>query len=106
MTKTAIVTGAASGIGHCIASNLAQDNYQVIAIDRNHTNFSNNITFIQLDLMHEDKLKQIISELDRLDVAVNCAGVSACRKDLTEFSSAEIVQQWQSNFNITFNALK
>lgn len=106
MSKTALVTGASSGIGHNITTNLSQSGYTVIAIDHNHSKFPDNVTPFYLDLKDSNALAKIINNISQLDIAVNCAGVPCNRKELTKFNGKELASQWQDNFIITFNALK
>ncbi len=106
MQKTALVTGAASGIGYYLTEQLSHSGYHVIAIDSNHNVFNDNVTPFVLNLKEESQLSSIIENINHIDLAINCAGVSCERKDLTEFSTTEIIEQWQDNFLITFNALK
>ncbi len=109
MGKVAIITGAASGIGHFLTVSLAKSGFEVVAIDRHHCPFENSaksIRFVQADLCEANTVASLFKEIPRINLAVNCAGVSCERKDLTEFTAEEVSSQWQENFLATFNALK
>ncbi len=106
MSKVALVTGASSGIGNHITHQLLKTNYRVIAIDCNLNPFDDSVTFFQLDLTNEDHSNKVFNEIEKIDAAINCAGVPCERKDLIEFSAIEITHEWQKNFIATFNALK
>lgn len=106
MNKSALVTGASSGIGHFTALNLSEQGYHVIALDRDYSELPNNVEFLNIDLTNEEKVIQLFDSIGKIDVAINCAGVSCTRKDLTEFTQAELISQWGDNFLATFNPLK
>lgn len=107
MKKIVLVTGASSGIGNHVAHMLSHGDYRVITIDVNPcNNLPPNVTTYTADLKDPKSLENIFSDIKHLDIAINCAGVSATRKDLTEFSGNELMQEIQSNFLVTFNAVK
>lgn len=75
--KSAIVTGATSGIGLAIANMLVDEGYEVYGIGRN---FSSEVRFhgITCDLTDVENLKAIVSYIRskaRISMLVNCAGV-------------------------------
>ncbi|MDQ7060088.1 MAG: SDR family oxidoreductase [Sulfurimonas sp.] len=77
--KTAIVTGASSGIGKAISLRLLSLNYKVIGISRNiqSTDFKHeDFSALQADLSDEVSTLKICEELKRTSVhiLVNCAG--------------------------------
>lgn len=106
MNKTALVTGAASGIGQFAALNLSKQGYHVIALDRDYSEFPNNVEFLDIDLTNEENVIQLFDSIGKIDVAINCAGVPCERKELTEFTQSEIAAQWGDNFLAAFNPLK
>ena len=71
--KTAVVTGASSGIGYAISLRLLALGYRVIGISRNITdiNFNNlNFSCIQADLSQEDCTLQLCQKLIKIDVHI------------------------------------
>ncbi len=87
--KTAIVTGAASGIGRAMALGLVGDGYDVIAVDRNvdllgtmqaeAAGKSGTVTPLQADLTQSASFDMIanaaLAKNGRIDVLVNVAGI-------------------------------
>lgn len=107
MQKTILVTGAASGIGHYIAYQYSLlNNYTVICIDINEICDIKNCVLFKVDLRNENIVKDLFNKISRIDLAINCAGVSSIRKEFIEFSQNEIIDSWQDNFLPTFNSLK
>lgn len=82
--KTVLVSGATSGIGIELARGFAALSATVIAtgtsrekLDRESGRPENaGIEFRQLDVRDESAVNALMSDLDRLDVLVNCAGIS------------------------------
>ncbi len=77
--KTAVVTGASSGIGREIALRLLKLNYSVIGLSRSilYEDFDNiNFTPLQVDLSDEKSTLQACENLKGRDIyiVVNCAG--------------------------------
>ncbi len=109
--KTAVVTGAATGIGRAIALALAAEGAWVAVTDINEAGAAavaqeiatagGQALALRLDVTRpqaiEAALKEIISQRRRLDIWVNNAGVSTMNRfvDLTE-------QDW--DFNMDVNA--
>ncbi len=89
MRKTALVTGASSGIGRETAVKLAEEGYNVSMTARNKTDLEttqkrisaheNKSLILPLDLSNEKNIKKCIEDtidtFSRLDVLVNAAGI-------------------------------
>lgn len=84
--KTALVTGAGSGIGQIIAQQLAAEGAQVIIFDLEETGLQEtaalhpNISYHVADITDSTALKSIINDIQqrfgKLDILVNNAGVA------------------------------
>jgi NADP-dependent 3-hydroxy acid dehydrogenase YdfG len=77
-TPVAMVTGASGGIGAAVVMALARAGYQVIAIGRDAARLPSapSVQPMVVDLSAPQSLAQAISEPDRLDALVHCAGIS------------------------------
>ena len=84
--KTALVTGAASGIGLQTSIRLAEEGARVMMTDINleegrqqAEKLGNNATFLKLDITEEEEwisvLDETVKRFDRLDILVNSAGM-------------------------------
>ena len=93
--KTIIITGASGGIGFEIAKTLAKEKNNLILIYNSHKpdvkTFKNcNVKLFQCNLTKEREIKllieQIIKEYKKIDVLINCAGISKFQQiqDTTE----------------------
>src|SRR6267154_1470896 len=78
--KTALVTGAASGIGAAIAKTFAGAGAQVWVADRDDANGSKTAAriggrFLELDVSNEEECGRAARAVGPLDVLVNVAGI-------------------------------
>ena len=73
--KTAVVTGASSGIGYAISKMLSEEGYKVYGIGRI---FKGDVSFfeerISMDIRDTDILLRKLSAIKQTDVLVNAAG--------------------------------
>jgi short-subunit dehydrogenase len=91
--KTALITGAASGIGYELACLFVQDNYNLVLVDRNgqklieiahdfRNKFDISVKIISKDLSLPTSPLEIFTELQQasinIDVLVNNAGFGQC----------------------------
>jgi len=77
--KTAIVTGAFSGIGKASAEVLARAGFTVFGSSRRPSNGSNRVTMVTCDVTDDASVKAllstVLSQTGRIDVLVNNAGL-------------------------------
>lgn len=80
MRKTAVVTGASSGIGEATARRLAAEGYDVVAGARRRERLEKlaaetpSIRPVTLDVTSQDSVDALAASLERCDVLVNNAG--------------------------------
>lgn len=101
MTKTAVITGASSGLGLEFVKLFANDGYNLVVIARSaeklleiKQSYPNiNVTVIPKDLSKPDAIKEIVNEMNKqniqVDVLINNAGFGL----LGSFESLSIEQQ-------------
>jgi NAD(P)-dependent dehydrogenase (short-subunit alcohol dehydrogenase family) len=83
--KKALVTGATSGIGHAIASQLARDGAEVVVHGREAERSAETVeaiiqaggkaSFVAADLSNPTDLQHLIEEVGDIDILVNNAGI-------------------------------
>src|SRR5207249_7706530 len=78
--KTAIVTGASTGIGRATAEALAQKGFTVFGTSRRATNTGpKQVTMLTCDVTDDDSVRgmvaTVLSRTGRVDVLVNNAGI-------------------------------
>jgi NAD(P)-dependent dehydrogenase (short-subunit alcohol dehydrogenase family) len=108
--KTALITGAALGIGKATALLLAQEGAKVAITDINDKEGANlrdeinaaggQAKFWHLDTSHEDNVEKVFSEVARefgsIDILINNAGIAGVNKPTHEITKIE----WESLMNI------
>lgn len=103
--KTAVVTGAASGIGLAVAQKFLEEGYAVFGMSRriespiNHPDFH----YLSGDISVVEDRERLISSADRIDVLVNVAGVAPkVRADLLEMTEESYDYVMDINLKGTF----
>ena len=79
MGKTALVTGASSGIGKATALALRKAGYTVFGTSRKPENVGgelDGIRFLPLELLDAESIDTLVSQLPALDVLITCAASS------------------------------
>ncbi|WP_084964181.1 SDR family NAD(P)-dependent oxidoreductase [Thermoactinospora rubra] len=101
MTKTAVVTGASSGIGAATARRLAAEGYQVVAGARRTDRLEKlaaevpGIRPVTLDVTSQESVDALAASLERCDVLVNNAGGAL---GLDPVAQAQ-VEDWQRMYD-------
>jgi NAD(P)-dependent dehydrogenase (short-subunit alcohol dehydrogenase family) len=98
-TKTAIVTGGASGLGAATAARLRAEGLTVTTLDLNGAD-------IAVDVTDEDALQRVAAEVGPMDVLVNSAGVVGPNKPLLETNSDEWRRVLDVNVLGTVNTMR
>ncbi|MFE6748247.1 SDR family NAD(P)-dependent oxidoreductase [Kitasatospora purpeofusca] len=79
MTRTALITGAAGGIGRAVAARLAADGLRVAGLDLSDPRLPG-VAFHRADVTDTEQVRTAIDhavdELGGLDVLVTCAGIT------------------------------
>lgn len=108
--QTAIVTGAASGIGKAIATKLVDSGVNVYALDIDEKNlvchfahYPGKVTTVTIDVTDEAQVKEVIQNIlekeGKVEILVNCVGVTG----ITNIKSHEVeTENLQKVFDINF----
>ena len=79
--KTALITGANSGIGASCVKLISAQGANIIATDTDRMNFNDEIIQIQSDVTKSDEAKKLINDIlirfKSIDIVVNSAGVTS-----------------------------
>ena len=116
MSKVAVITGGAGGIGRAVADRFAKEKQTVVILDVNEeagnpvvTEFRKRgaqVEFLRVDVAQEAEVQaafdKIKTEHGRIDVLVNVAGGSMHRHPLDEFPLAHWQTVIDANLTSTF----
>lgn len=112
--KTAIITGAASGIGKAVALVFAKQGATVHLLDMNETGLAeavNEITddggsaaYNVADVTNQQAIKTLFEKIARIDILVNCAGISNIGK-ATNTSEEDFDRVFKVNVKGVYNCL-
>ena len=102
MKKTALITGASSGIGLAICEELLQKDYEIYGIGRDFSGSGNIVSDksfhkVELDLFDIPKMEENVRSIlkgKNIDLLINCAGVGyyGLHEELSPKQISEIVR--------------
>ncbi|MEV0144706.1 MULTISPECIES: SDR family NAD(P)-dependent oxidoreductase [unclassified Nonomuraea] len=101
MRRTAVVTGASSGIGEATARRLAAEGYDVVAGARRRERLERlseevpSIRPVTLDVTSQESVDELAASLERCDVLVNNAGGALGMESVAEAR----LDDWQSMYD-------
>ena len=99
MSRVAIVTGAASGIGRATAQRLTSQGVRVAGLDRNPVEDAN-VFAVTVDISNEASVNEAVSlaraELGPIDILVNAAGMAAGG----EIDGVGFVEVWHETLDV------
>ncbi len=102
MTKKAVVTGAASGIGRAVGDVLGARGYQVLRVDRDRAGLERsageNDQTLVADLASADGLEEVVAAAAGSDALVNAAGIILL-KPIIEVTLADLRRLFTVNFD-------
>ncbi|MFJ2030571.1 SDR family oxidoreductase [Streptosporangium sp. NPDC087985] len=102
MNRTAVVTGASSGIGEATARRLAAEGFDVVAAARRRDRLDRlaaevpGIRAVTLDVTSQESVDELAASLDRCDVLVNNAGGAI---GLEPVASGDVAD-WQKMYDV------
>lgn len=103
--KTAVVTGAASGIGLATVQKFLDNGYKVYGMSRREESPIENPHFVYVsgDISNADDREKLINAPEKIDVLVNVAGVAPKeRKDILEMTEESYDYVMDINLKGTF----
>lgn len=74
--RTAVVTGAASGIGAAVTRALLEADCRVVAADTRSVNIANDVLSVECDVTNPQQVQSLIKESPEATLLVNCAGIT------------------------------
>ena len=94
--KTALVTGASSGIGKAIASALLKEGMSVIGLCRSVDQLPDGVKPLACDLRDESAIKAAFESLKELDILVNSAGLAYLSR-ICDGNPSDWEEMWRVN---------
>lgn len=106
--RTALVTGAAQGIGLACGKRLSHDGYRVVGVDiyRPSTVPSEFDDFRTLDVGDSNACNELVRKIGQVDALVNSAGIVGPNMPFWEVSDDEWQKTMTVNLTGTFNMMR
>ena len=116
--QVAVVTGAASGLGLAISKKLLKEGASVVVIDINeaalnkeYKQYKSKGRKFALDITQESliakTINKVIEEFDKIDILVNCAGITGVANVTShEVSTEDLHRVFEVNFMSSFYMTK
>ena len=100
--RTAVVTGASSGIGEATALRLAEEGFDVVLGARRVDRLKEVAKrcggrALELDVTDSESIERFASDIEHVDVLVNNAGLALGLTPLDQISDDELVVMWETN---------
>ena len=94
--KTALVTGASSGIGRAITIELLEAGANVMGLCRNTSKLPEGVEPISCDLSDPEQIDKAFASLSHLDILINNAGLALLSR-ITDGEPADWETMWRLN---------
>lgn len=109
MTRIALVTGSAGGIGTAIVTRLAEGDCRVIATDvrgKDDVDLPGSVEYLPFDLLNDPAVDRLFAPVDDhgLDYLVNAAGIALFDDDGSMLDTPEDV--WDKTLGVNLHALR
>ncbi len=116
--QTAVVTGAASGIGLAISHKLLSEGARVALLDINETalkaefnKYNGSAKLFSVDVTQSDLINEMIAEVagvfGKIDILINCVGITGTTNVLShEVCSEDLHRVFEINFMSCFSITK
>jgi NAD(P)-dependent dehydrogenase (short-subunit alcohol dehydrogenase family) len=104
----AVVTGASRGLGRCIASELADAGWDVIAVTRNPDANLSGVRTVVADITSDDAVESLNAVLGNrpLDLLVNNAAIGAPIVPLSDATTADLTAALDVNVTASFRLIR
>jgi len=98
--RTAIITGAESGIGAAVAKRFRAAGIKVYSLDMAAS------ADFQVDVSNSDQVNQAVAEIGFIDILINSAGITGPNTPLIQTTDADWNRTIAINLNGTFNTCR